>query len=146
MSLDGEPALATSSSQLQTALEAERAKVEVHEFELTKQELQYDERAWDVYTRKVLEYDLRVLHLKDEWLHKRYSVVKQAATAFLDQRVSVLPYPEKCGPGTALELSQAITKEGDRRMKQLNCQTMATNLSFCVCFPAKRIALKSSIL
>ena len=134
MSLDGEPALATSSSQLQTALEAERAKVEAHEFELTKQELQYDERAWDVYTRKISEYDLRVLHMKDEWLHKRYGVVKQAAAAFLDQRVSLLPFPEKFGPGTALEMSQAITKEGDRRMKHLNCQTMVTNLSFGVCF------------
>ena len=132
MSLDGEPASATSSAQLQTALEAERSKVEAHEFELMKQELQYDERSWDVYTRKVSEYDLRVLHLKDEWLHKRYSMVKQAATSFLEQKVSILPFPEKFGPGTALEMSQAITKDGGRRMKHLNCQTMVTNLPFGV--------------
>ena len=115
---------APSTFQLQSSLDAERIRVEGHEFELLKQEINFDERAWDVYQRKVSEFDLRMLHLKDEWLHKRYGVVKQAAQSFLDTRVTLLAYPEKFGPGTALETCDEIKKESEQWLKKLNRKSM----------------------
>ncbi|CAK9034566.1 unnamed protein product, partial [Durusdinium trenchii] len=67
---------------------------------------------------------LKMLHLKDEWLHKRYGVVKQAAQSFLDTRVTLLAYPEKFGPGTALETCDEIKKESEQWLKKLNCKSM----------------------
>ena len=120
----------------------EKAKVEGQEFDLLKQEINFDERSWQVYLRKISEYDLRVLHLKDEWMHKRYEGVKQASQAFLDKRATILCYPEKFSPGTALEKVQEIKKESEQLMKQLNCQRLATGLAlflgngfkFLLCF------------
>ena len=100
------PTATIPSFQLQSSLDVERAKVEGQEFELVKQEILFDERSWEVYQRKVSEYDLRTLHLKDDWLHKRYDIVKNAANAFIEQKVSLFSFPDKFTPGTALEVAR----------------------------------------
>lgn len=78
-----------SSVELQTALQANEAKLITQAFELCMTELEFDRKSWMVHLRKVHEWDLRVLHQKDTWTIQRHNSAKTAAKAIMDMKAWV---------------------------------------------------------
>ena len=61
-------------------------KLKEQEYDLLVAEMEYDIKSFRVWKRKIQDYDIRLLSLKDEWMMKRYAAAKSAMEIFLDMK------------------------------------------------------------
>ena len=72
----------------QIELDENAAKLQGQEFQLVLAEMEYDMKTFKVWQKKVQDYEIRLISLKDDWLMKRHSAAKSAMELFLDTKAS----------------------------------------------------------
>lgn len=61
-------------------------KLRAQEYDLVVAEIEYDIKSYTVWKKKIQDYEIRLLSLKDDWLLKRHSCAKTATELFLDSK------------------------------------------------------------
>ena len=103
----------------QIELDENAAKLRGQEFELLLAEMEYDMKTFKVWKKKVQDYEIRLLSLKDDWLMKRHSAAKSAMKLFLDTKASgVKTYPKVLGLGLNL-ISVGINFTFETRVRRV---------------------------
>ena len=70
----------------QNQVDDSAVKLKEQEYELLVAEMEYDiVKSYRVWKRKIQDYDIRLLSLKDEWMMKRYAAAKSAMEIFLEK-------------------------------------------------------------
>ncbi len=72
----------------QTELDDNAMKLRAQEYELLVAEIEYDIKTWTVWKKKIQDFEIRLLSLKDDWLLKRHAAAKTATEFFLDSKAS----------------------------------------------------------
>ena len=71
----------------QTELDENAAKLRAQEYELVIAEMEYDIKTFTVW-KKIQDFEIRLLSLKDDWLLKRHAAAKTATELFLESKAS----------------------------------------------------------
>ena len=62
----------------QTELDDNAMKLRAQEYELLVAEIEYGIKTWTVWKKKIQDFEIRLLSLKDDWLLKRHAAAKTA--------------------------------------------------------------------
>ena len=110
-------------------LDAKSRDLENAQFELLKEELQYDQKCLGVHLQKIQNHTVRVAHLKDEWLKKRFDRARQGVNAWWDKNVSEFVWPDKFNAGTGLSMMKDLETSGEKWQAALGCRQIASLLN-----------------
>ena len=70
-------------------LEGVKDSLDASAMSLLIQELEYDEKCLAAYFSKMDSYQIRLSHLKNEWVQKRLERAKTSVFKWMDQKVGV---------------------------------------------------------
>ncbi len=70
----------------QTELDDNAEKLRHQEYDLILAEIEYDLKSFRVWKKKVQDFEIRLLSLKDDWLMKRHSAAKSAMELYMETK------------------------------------------------------------
>lgn len=70
----------------QTELDANAEKLRNQEYDLILAEIEYDKKTFRVWKKKIQDFEIRCLSLKDDWMMKRHSAAKSAMDLYMETK------------------------------------------------------------
>lgn len=72
-----------STTTKEVELDFAKAQLDLANFKLMLEEVEYDQKCIDIYLKKVSDYKVRVIHSRDEWTKKKLDRAKQAVDGWM---------------------------------------------------------------